>query len=98
MILGCIYDIAGLLALIPGALYAIDNWRAWYRNTFHAKEGGQAEYHPLIGTILLFWGFSILAPDGFELWPTCALLLDFGCVPLGLLKLWQLRRRSIASK
>ena len=93
--MGWIFDTIAVVLLLIGALCAVENWRAWFYNTFRRKSGApHARYYPLLGCIIIFYGLSLILRTGYELWAFLALVLDFGCIPLAIAKLWQKATQS----
>lgn len=67
------------LSVIPGVLFAVENWRIWYWNHFKRGDESAAKYYPFIGSLFLFIFLNTTLPG---LWAYAALVLDYACLPM----------------
>lgn len=75
------YIFACLFA-VPGLLFIVENWRAWYWNTFKRGKDEPATYYPVFGGFLLFMAVGYILPADYALWAFSTVIIDFGCLPL----------------
>ncbi len=72
-------------AWVPGLLFSIENWRIWYWNRY-ARPAAEAPMrcYPVVGGLFLFLSLANTLPAEYGYAAYAALVLDYGCLPLGL--------------
>ena len=71
-------------AWIPAILFSVENWRIWYWNRYARGNEKPMPYYPVVGGLFFFLAFSLNLPADYGYWAYLALILDYGCLPLGL--------------